>query len=34
MSEQTSQMWIKNIAVSPAAMLARRFSIEAEGGTK
>ncbi|MDH7787233.1 Ca-activated chloride channel family protein [Ochrobactrum sp. 19YEA23] len=33
-SEQTSQMWIKNIAVSPAAMLARRFSIEAEGGAK
>lgn len=34
MSEQTSQMWIKNIAVSPAAMLARRFSIEAGGGAK
>lgn len=27
MSEQTSQMWIKNIAVSPAAMLARRFRL-------
>nr|WP_285540779.1 VWA domain-containing protein [Brucella sp. NBRC 12950] len=34
LSEQASQMWIKNIAISPAAMLARRFSIEAEGGAK
>ena len=28
-AEQTSEMWMKNITVSPADLLARRFSIEA-----
>jgi Ca-activated chloride channel family protein len=31
--EQTSEMWMKNIQVSPADLMARKFSIEA-GGTK
>jgi Ca-activated chloride channel family protein len=32
-AEQTSEMWMKNIAVSPADLMARKFAIEA-GGTK
>jgi len=30
-AEQTSEMWIKNIEVSPADLMARKFAIEAEG---
>jgi Ca-activated chloride channel family protein len=30
LARQTSQLWISNIAVSPAAMLARRFALEAD----
>ncbi|KRB55090.1 hypothetical protein ASE04_05065 [Rhizobium sp. Root708] len=32
-AEQTSEMWMKNIQVSPADLMARKFSIEA-GGSK
>ncbi|QFY63165.1 VWA domain-containing protein (plasmid) [Rhizobium grahamii] len=32
-AEQTSEMWVKNIQVSPADLMARKFSIEA-GGSK
>jgi Ca-activated chloride channel family protein len=30
-AEQTSEMWIKNIQVSPADLMARKFAIEAQG---
>lgn len=30
-AEQTSEMWMKNIQISPADLLARKFSIEAGG---
>lgn len=30
-AEQTSEMWMKNIAVSPADLMARKFAIELEG---
>ncbi|MFW8585911.1 hypothetical protein ACOJBM_16775 [Rhizobium beringeri] len=29
LAEQTSEMWMKNINVSPADLMARKFSIEA-----
>ncbi|RWC30883.1 MAG: VWA domain-containing protein [Mesorhizobium sp.] len=29
-AEQTAEMWMKNIQVTPAALLARKFAIEAE----
>lgn len=31
-SEQTADLWMKNIEVSPADLLARKFAIEARGG--
>lgn len=30
-AEQTSEMWMKNIQVSPADLMARKFAIEAKG---
>ncbi|EJT01968.1 VWA domain-containing protein [Rhizobium sp. CCGE 510] len=30
-AEQTSEMWVKNIVVSPADLMARKFAIEAGG---
>ncbi len=32
-AEQTTEVWIKNIAVSPADLMARKFAIEAEKQT-
>ena len=29
-AEQTSEMWMKNIQVSPADLMARKFAIEAQ----
>ncbi|MDK4717266.1 VWA domain-containing protein [Rhizobium sp. CNPSo 4039] len=31
MAEQTSEMWIRNIAVSPADLMARKFALEDRG---
>jgi Ca-activated chloride channel family protein len=31
-AEQTSEMWMKNIQVSPADLMARKFAMEAKGG--
>jgi Ca-activated chloride channel family protein len=31
-AEQTSEMWMKNIQVSPADLMARKFAIEAREG--
>ncbi|MQB07711.1 VWA domain-containing protein [Agrobacterium tumefaciens] len=33
-SEQTSELWIKNIVVSPADLMARKFAIEARDETR
>ena len=32
-AEQTSEMWIKNIEVSPADLMARKFALEERGGS-
>ncbi len=32
--EQTAEMWMRNIQVTPADLLARKFAIEARGGAK
>ncbi len=32
--EQTAEMWMRNIQVTPADLLARKFAIEARGGDK
>lgn len=30
-AEQTSELWMKNLIVSPADLMARKFAIEAQG---
>ncbi|UVC11037.1 VWA domain-containing protein [Rhizobium sp. TH2] len=34
LGQQTSELWMKNIVVSPTDLLARKFSIEAKGAKK